>query len=589
MAKQLAPPPTKTLTRKRSTCFLPEPQHIQGSDFVEMLRMIGYPGAQDLKGQDFDWLCDGSDEVGLFLGWLCDVVDERNALSREQLEAYNTLLESGQPLLEADELQNLCKGGHKGDGEWETEDMKSLEELEAEVQSLRTLKAHRLQSRNKIESLGLTLLRNRLSLEKSERELERNLSCTKDKLSTLNSMCNSTLLRLRDVVTELGQCHSPHSTGSIFLSSRDLEGYMRLEDTCWEQVKGNAKGVLPVRKEDLEKQVKAKEEMEKESERVRTAWISQKMQLSIALGTLHGNMEALAWLEGISGDQVWDPLRLPLLERQVQSLEEEVEVLQTQRLPGLVCEASLGLCLPAHQEWMQQEVHRLSLVDLRQVPVAEAILSQLSRLQLVELGLQAEMRQHRLTEQELRGVKLEMGKQSCALAKRLLGPSDLRATPQWLTPLRIDSKDHTAARLSVMLENPSRQKELFPKYEALQRQAASLVQELRSLSDVFHDPLPQTADLEHDCEELHHALSRGTRSLQLRDPDLTLTLESLSSSVSQFNQWFLDCHQDLDRKKLSIQTSHLEQERQLYVLFYRDPSLLASIVQDLEQRVKDLC
>ncbi|XP_056396663.1 HAUS augmin-like complex subunit 3 isoform X2 [Hyla sarda] len=589
MANQLVPAPKKSLSRKRSTCFLPEPQHVQGSDFVEMLRLIGYPGAQDLRGQDFDWLCDSNDEVGFFLGWLCDVVDERNALSNDQLEAYDTLLESGQPLLEVEELQNLFKGSDKGDGEWEMEDMKSLEELETELQSLRTLKTHRLQSRNKIESLGLTLLHNRLSLEKSEKELEKTLSCTKNELSTLNSRCNLTLLKLRDVVTELGQSHSPQSTASIFLSSVDLEGYIRLEDTCWEQVKENAKGMLPVKMEDMEKLKNTKQEMEKESERVRTAWISQKMHLSMALGTLNGNMEALAWLDGISGEQVWDPLRLPILERQVQSLEVEVEVLQRQRLPGLVCEASLGLCLPAHLEWVQTELHRLSQVDQRQAPVAEAILNELSRLQLVEFGLQAEMREHRQTEQELRGLKMEMVKQSCELGKRLLGSRDLRVIPPWLTPLRVDSKDHTAVRLAAMLENPSRQKELFPKYEALQRQASSLVQELASLSSVFHGSLPQTAGLEQDCEELHQALSRGTRNLQLRDPNLTLALENLSSSVSQFNQWFLDCHQDLDRKKQAIQTSYLDQERQLYILFYQDPCLLTSIVQEVEQRVKDLC
>ncbi|XP_044124845.1 HAUS augmin-like complex subunit 3 [Bufo gargarizans] len=589
MAKHLAPPPTKSLSRQRSSCFLLEPQRIQGSDFVKMLHLIGYPGAQDLKGEDFDWLCEDNEEVQLFLGWFCEVVDQRNALSSEQIEAYNTLLDSGQPLLEAEELQNLCQVGDKGDGGWEMEDMRSLEELEAELQSLRTLKTHRLQCRNKIESLALTLRRHRLSLEKSEMELEKNLSYTKEELLTLNSRCNSTLLRLGDMVTELGQYHSAQSAASVFLSSLDLEEYIRLEDTCWEQVEENAKEVLPVKEEDLERQRKAQQEMEKESERVRTVWASQRMQLSITLGTQNGNKEALAWLDRRSREQVWDPLHLPLVERELQSLEVEVEALQTQRLPGLVREASFGLCLPAHHGWVQAEKHRLSQVDQSQAPVAEAILNQLSRLQLVELGLQAEMRQHRQTERDLKGLKIEMGNRSCELGKRILGQRDLRVSPQWLTPLRMDSKDHTAVRLSAMMETPSRKKELFPKYEALQRQAASLVQELKSLSGIFHGPLPQTRSLEHDCEELHQSLCRGTRNLQLRDPNLILTLETLLSNVSQFNHWFLDFLRDLERKKLDIQAPYMAQERQLYVLFYRDPSLLASIVQDLEQRVRELC
>ncbi|XP_075041998.1 HAUS augmin-like complex subunit 3 [Mixophyes fleayi] len=588
MANHLIPAPTPGLSRQRSTCFLLDPPRVKGSDFVEMLRLIGYPGAHDLKGEDFDWLCEGDEETELFLGWLCGVVDQHNSLSSEQLEAYNALLESGQPLLDAEELENLCKGGSEGDGEWEMKDTRCLEELEAELQSLRSLKAHRLQSRNKIESLGLTLLCNRISFEKLEKELEKSLRHTKEDLSMLNSRCNLALSRLREMVTELGEYHSSRSAPGIFLSSLDLEGYLRLEDTCWKQVEENAKGVFTIKEEDLDHGRKIQQEMENESERLRTAWASQRMQLTIVLTTLNGNKEALAWLDRNAGEQVWNSLRVPLLEREVQSLESEVEALQKQRLPGLVCEASIGLCLPALQEWVNTEKQRLAQVEQNQVPVAEAIVYQLSRLQLVELGLQSEMREHCQTERDLRGLKVEMANRSVELGKRTLGPRDMRAPPQWLTPLRVDSKDHTAVRLSMMLENPSRQKELFPKYEALQRQASSLVQEMMSLSGVCHGSLPQTASLEHDCEELHNSLCRGTRNLQLRDPNLTLSFEMLSSCVSQFNQWCLDCLRDLERKKHSIHTSYLDQERQLYLLFYQDPTRLANIVQDIEQRVRDL-
>ncbi|XP_063794251.1 HAUS augmin-like complex subunit 3 [Pseudophryne corroboree] len=586
MSNHLKPPHAAGLSRQRSTCFLLDPPRVQGSDFVDMLRLIGYPGAHDLKGEDFDWLCEGNEEAELFLGWLCGAVDQHNSLSSEQLEAYNALLSSGQPLLEADELENLCKGGSENEGEWDIKETR--EELEAELQSLRTLKTNRLQSRNKIESLGLTLLCSRLSLEKLEKELERSLNRTKQDLSTVNSRSNSALLRLRVMVTELGDYHSNQSTQSIFLSSLDLEGYVRLEDTCWKQVEEIAKGVFTAREGDLDQGRKMQQEMQKESERVRTAWASQRMQLSLALGDLNGNKEALAWLDRNAGEQVWDPLRVPLLEREVQSLEAEVEALQNQRLPALVCVASIGPCLPALQEWLNTEKQRLAQVDQTQAPVAEAILYQLSRLQLVELGLQAEMREHCQTERDLRALKMEMASRSSELGKRL-GTKDLRGSPQWLTPLRVESKDHTAVRLSMMLENPSRQKELFPKYEALQRQAASLVQELVSLSGVCHGSLPQTTNLERDCEELHHSLCRGTRNLQLRDPNLTLAFETLSSCVSQFNQWCLDCLRDLERKKLSIHTSPLAQGRQLYLFFYQDPARLADIVQDLEQRVRDSC
>ncbi|XP_018411337.1 PREDICTED: HAUS augmin-like complex subunit 3 [Nanorana parkeri] len=588
MAKLLNAPPTSRLSRQRSTCFLLDSAHVKGSDFVEMLHLIGYPGAQDLKGEDFDWLCEGSEELEVFLSWLCSAVDQKNVLTSEQLEAYDALLDSGQPLLEADELQDLCHGANEAEGDSRTEHTKSLEELEAELQSLQTLKAHRLQCRNKLESLGLTLFHSRLSLEKVERQEEKCLSNTKEELSTLNSRCNAALVRLREMATELGDYHTGKSCQGIFLSSVDLDGYIKLEETCWKQVEQNAMEALPVKEEDLEKERKAHTEMEKESNRVRTAWSSQKIQLSFALATLNGNMEALKWLDRNVGEQVWDPQRLPLMEREVQMLEAEVESLQLQRLPPLVCEASVGLCLHAHQGWVHTERQRLAWIDQEQAPVAEAVLSQLSRLQLVELGLQVEMREYHRTERDLRTLKTDMGSLVGELGRRILGPREPWTTPQWLPPIRVDSKDHTAVRLSVMLENPSRQKELFPKYEALQRQAGALLQEMTALSTIHDGPLPQTSSLEHCCEELQHCLCRGTRNLQLRDPTLTQAFEALYSGVAQFNQCCLECLRDLEKKKQSIQTSYLEQERQFYVLFYQNSTLLAQLVQDMEQRVKEL-
>lgn len=296
-------PPTR-LSRQRSTCFLLDSPSVVGSDFVEMLRNIGYPGAQNLKGEDFDWLCEGKGKVEGFLSWLCSTVDQKNVLTSEQLEAYDALLNSGQPLLEVDELQNLCKGTSEAEGDWKMEDAKSLEELEAELQSLRSIKTHRLQCRNKLESLGLTLLHNRLSLEKVEKQEEKSLSNIKEQLSTLNSRCNAAFVRLGETVTELGNYHTAPSSQSILLSSLDLDGYIRLEEMCWEQVEQNARAVFSVKEEDLEREQKAQIEMEKECTRVRAAWCSQKMQLSIARATLNSNREALNWLDRNAGEQV---------------------------------------------------------------------------------------------------------------------------------------------------------------------------------------------------------------------------------------------------------------------------------------------
>ncbi|KAM3912161.1 HAUS augmin-like complex subunit 3 [Leptodactylus fuscus] len=584
----MAPPSTRNLSRQRSTCFLLEPQRVQGSDFVEMLRLIGYPNAKNLKGEDFDWLCEGSEEVQLFLGWLCEVVDQRNAVSDEQLDAYNALMDSGQPILDTEELQSICKSGEKLEVELEMEDTRSLQELEEELQTLKALKTHRLHFRNKMESLGMTLHHKTLSLEQAEKEHEKNMNRAKDGITTLNARCNSNLQGLRNQVLELGEYFTSLRTDNILLSSLNLEGFMKLEDTCWKQIEQNATGLLPIKVEDLESQKEAKRDMEKENERLRTSWASQRIQQSVSFGFLNGNLACLHWLQGKSGDQVWNHELLPFLEREVKSLEKQIENIQAETLTNLMFDVSLGVCMPILKAWTRYEQSILTQVSESQAVAAEAILRKLTRLQSVELGLQLERRYHDQTEQELKDLKMELVEQSSLLGKRMLGQRDLRVSPQWLTPLRVDSRDHTGVRLCTMLEKPSKHKELFPKYEAVQSQGEALVQELKSMSAIFCDPLPQTSCLESDTEELHLVMCRGTQNLQLRDVELALASEALLARVSQFNHWFLDFFRDLERKKMAIQTSYMAQGRQLYVHFYQDPTLLARIVEDLEQRVKDL-
>ncbi|KAG8448566.1 hypothetical protein GDO86_015601 [Hymenochirus boettgeri] len=575
------------LTRQRSTCFLLDQPRVRGSDFVEMLCLIGYPRATDLKGEDFDWLCEGNEEAEIFLSWLCGAVDQGNALNAEQLEAYSTLLASGKPILESEEIQRLYVGRGGNESDWALESVKHLEELEAEVQTLRNLRLHRLHCRNKLESMGFALLHNHHSLEKWEKEEDKNLNRTREGLAGLNTRSNSALAKLRDTASELRELHSAKTAPIIFTSLLDLESYMHLEKTCWEELEDCAKNMLPIKEEEVERERKAQQEVGVEIERMRVVWASQRMQLSLALGTMNGKEEVLSWMNGKEGEQLWDPLSVSSLEREAQSLETEVETLQLQRLPALVCAASLGLCVPAQQGWLHQKHQHLEFVEQSQTPVAEALIHQLARLQCVELGLLAEVREHRKTERLLKCLINEMEK--CDLGKRILGPVELRLSSQWLTPIRIDSRDQTAIRLSVILEDPNNQKELFPKYEALQRRGMSLVHELLTLNSRLQGSLPQTRGLEQECDELYQCLCRGTTNLQLREPALTLTFETLSSCVSHFNQWCLDCLRDLERKKLSIQASRLCQERQLYVLFYQESTQLAKMVQDLEKRVEELC
>ncbi|KAM4701934.1 HAUS augmin-like complex subunit 3 [Discoglossus pictus] len=569
------------LSHQRSTCFLLECSRVQGADFVEMLRLIGYPGAGELKGEDFDWLCE-IEEADWFVAWLCGSVDQRNSLSDEQLEAYQALMTSGQQLLDADDLQSLSAD----DRDWDMENGPSLEELEEEVQSLRSLRTHRLHSRNKMESLELSLLRNRLSLEKWEKKEEKNLSHVKEGLIALNARGNTALDLLRKMSTEIEELHTARNAPCLFISYLNLKSYMDLEEACFEQVEEWARALLPQKKEDIEKHKQVIKEKEEEAERLRTAWSSQRAQQILAVAAMRGKEEALRWLQSRGEEEKWyDPLKFQSLEREVQSLQEEIDTLQFHQLPVLLTDISVGPCLAIAQRLQDTEERRLAWTEHVQTPVTILAIRRLSRMQLIEMGLYLETKLHQHLERDLQRLKEEMEQKQEELEKRVLG---LRLPSQWLPLIRIDSRDHMAVRLSVILPDPSHQLELFPKYEALQRRATALFQEIVSLKGRLQNPIKQTQQLEQECDDLYRSLCCGTQNLKLRDPNLTLAFEKLSSYVSQFNQSCLDSLKDLENKKQSLHTSRHNKERQLYVHFYKDPTQLVKIIEDLEKRVREI-
>lgn len=64
-----------------------------GKEFVETLKKIGYPKADILNGEDFDWLFEAIEDES-FLKWFCGNVSEQNVLSEKELEAFSDLQRS---------------------------------------------------------------------------------------------------------------------------------------------------------------------------------------------------------------------------------------------------------------------------------------------------------------------------------------------------------------------------------------------------------------------------------------------------------------------------------------------------------------
>ncbi|XP_034757076.1 HAUS augmin-like complex subunit 3 isoform X2 [Etheostoma cragini] len=131
---------------------------LDGSQFVDAVGRLGYPGASSLKASDFDWLFDCAPENLHFLRFVCRTLNQNNVLTKEEAHAYQELRKSGKPFLDEAALGELLKTIGPSDGSsanilgpssssgFAPEGNVAIEDLEAELQALRKekeLKQHR--------------------------------------------------------------------------------------------------------------------------------------------------------------------------------------------------------------------------------------------------------------------------------------------------------------------------------------------------------------------------------------------------------------------------------------------------------------
>lgn len=62
---------------------------MSGKQFVETLRRIGYPGADDLDGQSLDWIFDNEEFLPV-LQWFCNEIHPANVLDPSELNEYES-------------------------------------------------------------------------------------------------------------------------------------------------------------------------------------------------------------------------------------------------------------------------------------------------------------------------------------------------------------------------------------------------------------------------------------------------------------------------------------------------------------------
>ncbi|KAG1680688.1 Transitional endoplasmic reticulum ATPase [Nymphon striatum] len=192
------------------TFFLPCEHSVMsggGEKFLSLLSQIGYQSAVTLQPSDFDWIFDNPSTCG-FVESICANINEENVLSSGELEEYDELVKSDQPILEGIALEDSVKN------------VMNLEDFNDDINE-----------DSELHSLRLTSLNQRkVKLSNLKSNVEQKLAEEKINSLKLQPKLNSTFNDLFKSMIELQDLFNDNKLCPLFLSSVSFEKLYYLEN-----------------------------------------------------------------------------------------------------------------------------------------------------------------------------------------------------------------------------------------------------------------------------------------------------------------------------------------------------------------------
>ncbi|XP_008566024.1 PREDICTED: HAUS augmin-like complex subunit 3 isoform X2 [Galeopterus variegatus] len=536
-----------------------------GNEFVETLKKIGYPKADILNGEDFDWLFEATEDES-FLKWFCGNVNEQNVLSEKELEAFSILQNSGKPILEGAALDEALKTCKTSDLTTPRLDDKELEKLEDEVQTLQKLKNLKIQRRNKCQLMASVTSHKSLRLNAKEEEATKKLKQSQGILNVVNTKINNELQALTDGITKLMMFfkHSNLGQGTnplVFLSHFSLEKYLSQEE------QSTAALTLYTKKQFFQGIHEVVESSNEENFQL----------LDIQTPSICDNQEIFE-------------------ERQLEMARLQLAYICAQH--QLIHLKASNLSLKSSVKWAEENLHSLTskiakqdYYTARQELVLNHLIKQKASFELLQLSYEIELRKHWDVYRQLENLVQELGQRNKMLYQRLEMLTDPSVSKQINPRNTIDTKDHSTHRLYQLLEGENKKKELFITHENLQKMAEKLKQDVSLVQDQLGKSAQEhsffLSKLNNDVDMLCDALYQGGNQLLLSDQVLMEQFHQVESQLNKLNHLLSDILADVKTKRKILATNKLHQmERELYVYFFKDEDYLKDIVENLENRSK---
>ncbi|XP_056346517.1 HAUS augmin-like complex subunit 3 [Oenanthe melanoleuca] len=591
-----------------------------GKDFVETLKKIGYPKADELNGEDFDWMFESLEDKS-FLEWFCGNINEKNVVSEEELQDFHNLLRD-KPVLEGNALDEVLKTlepmGSTNSSQEEDREEEEVKKLEDELQTLQKLKNLQIHRLNKLQLMVTTNSHVLQTFQSREEEACRNWKEGLEMFTAANKKLDNELQSLIAAVKKFASFFTASDseqgsdTHPVFFSKLSLDKYLSVEEESttalashikyfYKGASGSAENSdeCTFQLEDFIKQVPFDEADEvceewKEIARLQAAYIcgqNQRIQLQAQVEGMNSVLKCAESLLQSSdkdiGQQENVDAQISSLSAEISAVKQDIAQINNEELFPLLKKNAQLLTTPVVKEYLDHQIARQDSYAAIQDKVGRHLIRQKTSFELIQLGCEMEMKKHQEISCQIENLVESLKQSTDELQQRLQVIAE--RTEQAKPRSTISSEDGLSCRLYQLLEGGSKKQQLFKTYKSLEQMAQKLKQDCAAVQDQLAASAQEQslllANLERDMDALHGALYCGTNQIQLRSPELTEQFHQLEVDLDELNNLLKDLVADLKLKRSSLESNRLLQmERDLYVYFFKDEEHLKEMVEKLEQQ-----
>ncbi|XP_033920941.1 HAUS augmin-like complex subunit 3 [Melopsittacus undulatus] len=592
-----------------------------GNDFVAMLKKIGYPKADELKGGDFDWLFESS-ESRSFLEWFCGNVNEQCVVSEQELQEFDNLRESGKPILEENALDEVLKTLKPVDSTSSSQEEEELKTLEDELQTLQKLKKLQIHRHNKLQMM-VSAKRHELQMLKSrENEAHKELKEGLKVFTAATNELNNELLSFTDATKKWASFFtaSDSEQGSdpqpVFFSHLSLDKYLAQEEensaalssyinksfdqSVSKWVENSHEGSFQfadVREQDTCEETDEISEETEEVARLQTAYICaqhQLIQMQAEKESLNSAIKcAESMLQSLKskdiGKQENLTAKIPSLNDEISTIKEDITRINNEVLMPLLKEKALLLSMPVEKCYLEHQIAQQDYCASIQNEIFRHLIRQKASFELIQLACEMEFRKNKEITCQLENLVESLKQHTDELQQSLQEITEQIKRAQ--SRNTISSRDGFSFRLYQLLEGENKNQELLKTYKGLEQMAQKLKQDCAAAQERLEasskEQFHLLSKLESDVYTLYDELYPGGGQIQLSNQELVEQLHQLETNLNKLSQLLIDLMADVKSKRNFLESNNLRQmERNLYVHFYTDEDGLKEMVEKLEQQAE---